>query len=88
MAIASAPRIPSLELWGISVTAFDKNLTYSIVGFTNGKFVVNSKKVKISNSTETSCTLEILASKATEFTLSYIAEDGTQINQVIKVQSI
>ena len=70
------------------VYAFDKNLTYSIVGFTNGKFVVNSKKVKISNSTETSCTLEILASKATEFTLSYIAEDGTQINQVIKVQSI
>lgn len=71
-----------------TVYAFDTDLSYSIVGLNKGKFVVNSNKVKISSFTNNSCVLEILASKATEFTLSFIAEDGTRIDQLIKVQSI
>lgn len=66
---------------------FDTNLSYSIVGVSNGEFVVNSNKVKIISSTETSCVIDILASKAMEFTLSYKLKDGTQIDQLIKVQS-
>lgn len=65
---------------------FDTNLSYSIVGVNNGEFVVNSDKVKIIKSNETSCVIDILASKATEFILSYISEDGTQVDQLVKVQ--
>ena len=67
---------------------FDTNLSYSIVGLSNGKFVVNSNKVKIISSTENSCVIDILASKATEFILSFVADDGTKVEQVIKVLSI
>ena len=66
---------------------FDTNLSYSIVGVNNGEFIVNSNKVKIIKSTETSCVIDILASKAMEFTLSYKLKDGTKIDQLIKVQS-
>ena len=66
---------------------FDTNLSYSIVGLTGGEFVVNSNKVKIIEMNETSCVLDILASKATEFTISYKTKDGQQIDQLVKVQS-
>lgn len=66
---------------------FDTNLSYSIVGVNNGEFIVNSNKVKIIKSTETSCVIDILASKAMEFILSYKLKDGTKIDQLIKVQS-
>ena len=70
-----------------TVYVYDTNLSYSIVGLTSGEFVVNSDKVKIISSTESSCVIDILASKATEFTLSFVANDGTKIDQVIKVKS-
>ena len=66
---------------------FDTDLSYSIVGLKAGKFSVNSNKVKITSSTETSCVLEILASKATSFILTFTADDGTIVNQEIKVKS-
>ena len=69
------------------VYIYDTNLSYSIVGLMSGKFVVNSNKVKIISSTESSCVIDILASKATEFTLSFVADDGTKVDQVIKVKS-
>lgn len=69
------------------VYVFDTNLSYSIVGLSKGEFLVNSKKVKIIESTETSCVIDILASKACEFTLSFVGEDGTRIDQIIKVNS-
>ena len=71
-----------------NVHAFDTDLSYSIVGISSGKFTVNSNKVKIISSTENSCVIDILASKATEFILSFVADDGTKIEQVIKVLSI
>lgn len=82
------PDIASPHIEGpLSCYVFDTNLSYSIVGLNNGKFVVNSNKVKIISSTENSCIIDILASKATDFTLSFVAEDGTRIDQLIKVKS-
>ena len=69
------------------VYGFDSNLSYSIVGITNGKWVVNSKEVKISSMTETQCVLEILTGKAHKFILKYESNDGTVVEQEIIVQS-
>ena len=70
------------------VHAFDENLSYSIVGLGDGKFVVDSSKIKISSSTKTSCVIDVLSSKSMEFTLTFIADDGHVVEQLIKVQSI
>lgn len=70
-----------------SCHVFDTNLSFSIVGLNNGKFVVNSNKVKIVSTTETQCVIDILASKAMVFTLSFVAEDGTKIDKNIRVLS-
>ena len=81
---AGTPHIEGPQI----VHAFDENLLYSIVGITNGKFVVNSNKVKIISMDENSCVIDILSSKATEFTLSFVGDNGDRVDQVIKVQSI
>jgi hypothetical protein len=57
------------------VKPYDSNISYSIVGMTGGEFVVNSSKVKIINTSDTSCTLEILTGRSGSFTLSYKKED-------------
>ena len=80
------PMVPHIE-GPAACYVFDTNLSYSVVGVKNGKFVVSSNKVKIISSTETSCVLDILASKAMDFILSYELEDGTTIDRTIKVQS-
>ena len=69
------------------VRPYDIGLSYAIVGKVNGKFVVNSNKVKINKSTETSCELEILTGKSTSFTLSYEVEDEDPITLDILVKS-
>lgn len=70
-----------------SVNVFDTNVSFSIVGFTNGQFVVNSKLVKIIEMTNTSCVLDILTGKESDFILTYIADDGTKIERDIKIKS-
>lgn len=69
------------------VYGFDTGLSYSIVGITNGVWTVNSSKVKISSSTQTSCVLEILTGKPTNFILTFTGDDGTAVEQEIVVQS-
>lgn len=69
------------------VYGFDTDLSYSIVGLTSGKWVVNSNKVKINSTTTTSCVLEILTGKPTKFILTYQGDDGTVVEQEIVVQS-
>ena len=69
------------------VHVFDTDLSYSIVGLTNGEFVVNSNKVKVISSTNTSCVIDILASKASSFILKYITNDGKEITKEIIIQS-
>jgi len=70
------------------VRPYDTNLSYSIVGKNNGKFIVNSTKVKIQEMTETSCNLEILTGKADSFILSYIDENGNKIDLNIIIKSL
>ena len=70
-----------------TIHVFDTDVSYSIVGFTSGFFVVSSKAVKINSSTETSCVLDVLATKATEFNLIFVADNGTKIEQKIKIES-
>ena len=61
-------------------------IEYSIVGMNSGEFVVNSNKVKINKSNETSCELEILSGKSFDFDLFYINEDGNaHVVKAIKV---
>lgn len=90
MAVAEAdepnPMQPHIE-GPRTVYIYDTNLSYSIVGLTTGEFIVNSNKVKIISANENSCVIDILASKATEFILSFVAEDGTRVDQLIKVNS-
>lgn len=66
---------------------FDTDLSFSVVGKNKGKFLVSSNKVKIVSATENSCVINILASKATNFVLTFEAEDGTRIEKNIQVQS-
>ena len=69
------------------VYGYDTNLSYSIVGLTNGTWIVNSNKVKIVNMTESSCVLEILTGKPMNFILKYITGDGKEVEQEIVVRS-
>ena len=69
------------------VDVFDENVSYSIVGYKSGTFTVNSNKVKIVSSTKTSCSLNILSSKAMTFVLTFVSDDGKKVERVIKVNS-
>ena len=76
------PAVP----WCIVLSSEDTNLLFSIVGYTNGNFVVNSNKVKIKEMTETTCILDILSGKSFIFTLAFVdATTGTRIEKEIKV---
>lgn len=69
------------------VHVFDTNLFFSIVGIAGGEFVVNSNKVKIVSKDEKSCVIDILASKAMNFVLSYKIDEDNQIDCPIVVKS-
>ena len=66
---------------------FDENLSYSIVGYKQGTFTVNSSKVKINSMTKSSCELNILAGKSFSFTLTFVADTGEKVEKVINVKS-
>lgn len=65
---------------------YDTNLTYSIVGITNGGWAVNNKGVKIISTSESQCVLEITSGKPFSFILSYKTDNET-IEQEIVVRS-
>ena len=71
------------------VRPYDTDLSYSIVGLNSGKFVVNSNKVKIINTTETSCVIEILVGKSGKFTLTYKSdnEQGEDVTLDVTIKS-
>lgn len=64
---------------------YDTNLQFSIVGISSGEFAVSSNKVKITNSTDNSCVLEILSGKSFEFDLAFVGNEGTNLIKHIKV---
>ena len=70
-----------------TVNVYDENVSYSIVGLKQGTFTVSSNKVKIKNTTGSSCELDILAGKAFSFTLTFVDSDGNQLEKVITVKS-
>lgn len=70
------------------VHGYDTDLSYSIVGTSAGKWLVSSKAVKITNSTESSCVLEILTGKAGKFILKYVDGNDVTIEQEIIVKSV
>ena len=80
------PMQPHIEGPAI-VNVFDTNVSYSIVGYKAGGFVVSSNKVKIISSTETSCVIDILASKASSFILKYVAANGEIVTKEIIIKS-
>ena len=69
------------------VRPYDTNLSYSIVGISGGKFVVNSSKVKIIESNENSCLLEITTGRAGDFILTYSKEDEEDITLNVTIKS-
>lgn len=69
------------------VHVFDTDLSFSIVGLSNGKFVVNSNKVKITKSDMTSCVIDILASKSMTFKLDYVVDGNIMTSAEIEVKS-
>ena len=71
-----------------TVRPYDNNISYSIVGgISNGAFVVNSNKVKITEMNDTSCKIEILTGKSDSFILSYKRENEDDINLEVIIKS-
>ena len=70
------------------ISAWDTNVSYSIVGLTGGEFVVNSNKVKITNSNETSFTMDVLTGKATTIEIIYRREGEADITLPVTITSL
>ena len=70
-----------------TVNVFDTDVSFSIVGIAGGEFVVNSNKVKITKMDETSCVMDILASKAMTFNLYYVVDGETKADCTVVVKS-
>ena len=71
----------------IVVDAFAENIFYEIKNASQGKFVVNSSKVKIESMTETSCEISILTGKSHSFNLIYKRDGEDDIVLEITVES-
>lgn len=69
------------------VNVYDTDLTYEIKNTTSGYWVVNSNKVKITNSNENQCVIDILTGKSASFILTYKRENEEDINLTINVES-
>lgn len=69
------------------VKVFDENILYEIKNASNGKFIVDSNKVKINNSTESSCEISILTGKSNSFNLIYRREEEDDIVLKITIES-
>ena len=70
-----------------TVYAFDENIFYEVKNAEQGKFVVDCKEVKITNSTETSCEISILTGKSHSFNLIYERENGDNIVLGVIIES-
>jgi hypothetical protein len=62
-------------------------LSYSIVGTTGGKFVVNSSKVQINKTDENSCEIDILTGRSGSFILSYVKDGEEDITLDVTIKS-
>lgn len=69
------------------IKVFDENILYEIKNASNGKFVVNSNKIEINNSTETSCEITVLTGKSNSFDLIYKRDGEEDIVLNITIES-
>lgn len=69
------------------VDVYDTFVEYSIENASNGKFVVNSSKVKIIESTETSCVMDIITGKSGKFDIIYRRENEEDIVLNVTINS-
>ena len=69
------------------VHVFDENVVYTIKNITNGAFVVNSNKVKIVETSESQCVVNIIGSKAGEFTLLYKVDGLDDVELLVHIES-
>lgn len=69
------------------VEVFGEEIEYSIKNASNGKFVVNSNKVKIVKSDENTLVLNVLTGKADSFIISYIREGEEDITLKVNIDS-
>ena len=70
------------------VRPFDSNISFTIVGVKNGEFKVDSDKVKITASDETSCTVDIATGRSGSFVLSYVRENEEDIKLEVTIKSL
>lgn len=69
------------------VDVYDTFVEYSIENASNGKFVVNSNKVKVIESTETSCVMDIITGKSGKFDIIYRRENEEDIVLNVTINS-
>lgn len=69
------------------VDIYSQKNKYFIKNATDGKFVVNSDKVKITKSDKDSCVIEVLTSKADKFILTYQRDGEEDINLEVRIKS-
>jgi hypothetical protein len=69
------------------VDVYDTFVEYSIENASNGKFVVNSNKVKVIESTETSCVMDIITGKSGKFDIIYKRDDEEDIVLNVTINS-
>lgn len=70
------------------VKPYDTNITFSIVGKTNGDFVINSNKVKIIESDSEKCVCEITTGKSGNFEVLYKVNGEDDIVLPITIKSL
>lgn len=70
------------------VKPYDENVSFSIVGKSGGVFVVNSSKVKIIDSNETSCVVNIMTGKSGTFTITYFKDGEDDVTMDVTIKSL
>lgn len=72
----------------LTVYGYDTNIVYSVAGRGSGDWEISTTSLaKITDKTEDTCVIDILTGKPANFTLIYIDEDGTKIEQKIMIKS-
>jgi hypothetical protein len=61
------------------VNVYDTFVEYSIKNTSNGKFVINSSKIKVVEMNENSCVVDIITGKSSEFDIIYQRENEEDI---------
>lgn len=70
-----------------TVRPFDSNISYAIIGLENGRFEINSPKVKVIKSDSHFCILEIVSGTSGVFVIKYITDDA-EVEQQVDIRSL